>query len=143
MDPVHFFTGLNAPLGFCDRLLQSAALQMEYLSRAALQGPAYLQHLAAHVDADQQAALPQALAQSLLPQRQPLRPRLFLGHGIAPKLQPRGQTRVEQPSWRPSYHLDDTAAPVRPRVRTQANSGEPNADTETAKLEQDDKTATD
>jgi hypothetical protein len=30
---------------------------MEYLSRAALQGPAYLQHLAAHVDADKQACL--------------------------------------------------------------------------------------
>jgi hypothetical protein len=48
MDPVHFVTGLDAPLGFCYRLPQSAALQMEYLSRAALQGPAYLQHLAAH-----------------------------------------------------------------------------------------------
>jgi hypothetical protein len=35
---------------------------MEHVSRSALQGPAHLHHLAAYVDADQKAALPQLVA---------------------------------------------------------------------------------
>ncbi len=43
-------------------LHQSTGFQMEHLSRAALQGAAYLYHLAAGVNAGQKAALAQSVA---------------------------------------------------------------------------------
>ena len=56
---------------------------MEHLFGATFHGAAHLQHLAAGVDADQQAVLPQSMAERLLPHRETLRPGHLLSHLIA------------------------------------------------------------
>src|ERR1039457_3736353 len=73
-------TFLNGPELWAHQL---AGIQMQHLSGAALQGPAHQQHLAAGVDAGQQAALAQPMAEGLLAHRNALHASGLLGHVIA------------------------------------------------------------
>lgn len=60
-----------------------AGVQMEHLSGRAFERAAHLQHLAAYVDARQQAVLAQPMAEGLLTQRETLGPSHLLGYLIA------------------------------------------------------------